>query len=93
VIDRITVIKLVSSFIHLHSTLSAINLIPFRFKGVDCGSPQAIINANPVFSTTLYGDTVRYECNLGYELVGNDILTCGSDQSWAGVTPACQGRN
>ena len=72
--------------------LSVINIISFLIKGVDCGTPQTVINANPVFSTTLYGDTVTYACSLGYELVDNGILTCGSDRNWAGVTPACQGR-
>ena len=35
------------------------------------------------------GDTVTYTCISGYELVGADTLTCGSDGKWSPEPPVC----
>ncbi|XP_078683131.1 uncharacterized protein LOC144917204 isoform X5 [Branchiostoma floridae x Branchiostoma belcheri] len=37
----------------------------------------------------LYGDTVTFSCNEGYELIGSENRTCQADQSWSGVQPNC----
>ncbi|XP_078682391.1 P-selectin-like [Branchiostoma floridae x Branchiostoma belcheri] len=37
----------------------------------------------------LYGDTVIFSCNEGYEPIGSENRTCQSDQSWSGVQPNC----
>ncbi|XP_019617776.1 PREDICTED: sperm receptor for egg jelly-like [Branchiostoma belcheri] len=37
----------------------------------------------------LYGDTVTFSCNKGYEPIGSENRTCQSDQSWSGVQPNC----
>ena len=35
------------------------------------------------------GDTATYTCISGYELVGTDTLTCGSDGMWSPDPPVC----
>ena len=35
------------------------------------------------------GDTATYTCNSGFELVGADTLTCGSDGMWSPDLPVC----
>ncbi|KAK7507523.1 hypothetical protein BaRGS_00001458, partial [Batillaria attramentaria] len=37
-----------------------------------------------------YNDEIRYFCNLGYELSGNNPLTCDSTGQWNFATPQCQ---
>ncbi|XP_078682392.1 polycystin-1-like protein 2 [Branchiostoma floridae x Branchiostoma belcheri] len=37
----------------------------------------------------LYGNTVTFSCNEGYELIGSENRTCQADQSWSGVQPNC----
>ncbi|KAI8510781.1 hypothetical protein Bbelb_116970 [Branchiostoma belcheri] len=37
----------------------------------------------------LYGDTVTFSCNEGYELVGSENRTCHTNQSWSGAQPIC----
>ncbi|XP_078661435.1 CUB and sushi domain-containing protein 3-like [Branchiostoma floridae x Branchiostoma belcheri] len=37
----------------------------------------------------LYGDTVTFSCNEGYELIGSENRTCQADQTWSGVQPNC----
>ncbi|XP_066283044.1 sushi, von Willebrand factor type A, EGF and pentraxin domain-containing protein 1-like [Branchiostoma lanceolatum] len=41
-------------------------------------------------TSNLYGDTVTFECNVGYQLVGSQTLTCQSDQQWSGAPPYCE---
>ena len=35
------------------------------------------------------GDIATYTCNSGFELVGADTLTCGSDGMWSPDPPVC----
>ncbi|KAI8510717.1 hypothetical protein Bbelb_116330 [Branchiostoma belcheri] len=37
----------------------------------------------------LYGDTVTFFCDEGYELIGSENRTCRADQTWSGVQPNC----
>ncbi|NXI35452.1 C4BPA protein, partial [Galbula dea] len=37
-----------------------------------------------------YKDTVMFECDAGYFLVGADIITCGENNSWTPPAPTCE---
>ena len=39
-----------------------------------------------------YGDTARAECFKGYNMIGNNVLTCSEDQTFAGV-PTCEDKD
>ena len=39
-----------------------------------------------------YGDTARAECFKGYNMIGNNVLTCSDDQTFTGV-PTCQDKD
>ena len=39
-----------------------------------------------------YGDTARAECFKGYNMIGNNVLTCSEDQSFSGV-PTCEDKD
>ena len=39
------------------------------------------------------GDTCSFTCNAGYELTGNDTMTCQSDGSWSGSNDVCRRGN
>ncbi|XP_035660141.1 CUB and sushi domain-containing protein 1-like [Branchiostoma floridae] len=40
--------------------------------------------------TNFYGDTVVFDCDVGYDLVGSQQRTCQSSQQWTGVQPYCE---
>ncbi|XP_078585766.1 sushi, von Willebrand factor type A, EGF and pentraxin domain-containing protein 1-like [Branchiostoma floridae x Branchiostoma japonicum] len=40
--------------------------------------------------TNFFGDTVTFDCDAGYNLVGSQSRTCQSDQGWSGVQPHCE---
>ena len=35
--------------------------------------------------------TATYSCNNGYNLIGNDTMTCQSNGYWSGQPPICEG--
>ncbi|GBN73443.1 Limulus clotting factor C [Araneus ventricosus] len=39
--------------------------------------------------TFLLGSTVSYECNDGYTMAGNPVLTCQSNRQWSSEKPNC----
>ena len=40
---------------------------------------------------TTEGNIVTFGCDEGYELLGNPVLSCGSDGFWIGAWPTCVG--
>ena len=41
---------------------------------------------------TTVGSTATYNCSTGYNIHGNVSLTCGSDGTWSGSPPTCEGK-
>ena len=61
-----------------------------------CGAPPNLFNGRvisqsfPRGSQSSGGDTITYDCNTGYALVGNSVVTCDRFTGrWSGV-PICQ---
>ncbi|XP_060618494.2 sushi, von Willebrand factor type A, EGF and pentraxin domain-containing protein 1 isoform X2 [Anolis sagrei] len=54
----------------------------------DMQSSSRAINTLPL-SGYLYGATIMYSCFLGYELLGNSVLSCQEDGMWNGSAPVC----
>ncbi|XP_078664783.1 sushi, von Willebrand factor type A, EGF and pentraxin domain-containing protein 1-like [Branchiostoma floridae x Branchiostoma belcheri] len=40
--------------------------------------------------TNYYGDTVMFDCDVGYNLHGDQYRTCQSNQGWSGGHPHCE---
>ncbi|XP_070558976.1 clotting factor C-like isoform X2 [Ptychodera flava] len=64
-----------------------------------CDSPQRLVQDRPNLDITfsrvqedgvyLESDTVALGCLTGYQLTGNDVITCSEDGQWAGQLPSC----
>ena len=46
---------------------------------------------NIVLNNPQPGDTVRFTCGDGYELIGSEIRTCLDTDVWNGEAVSCQG--
>ncbi|XP_052811571.1 neurogenic locus notch homolog protein 1-like [Mya arenaria] len=56
----------------------------------DCGPVANITNGLALYSPgTLYGATVIYTCNDGYEVTGDTSRACLADGTWGGSQPSC----
>ena len=52
---------------------------------VDYGSVSPVKSFYPV------KEVVTYTCNHGYNLTGNSVLKCTTDDIWNGTAPYCSG--
>ena len=59
--------------------------------GVDCGTLPNPANGQVSHTTgTTFGQTATYNCNTGYNLVGDSTRTCQDTGQWGGSAPNCQ---
>ena len=59
---------------------------------VDCmAAPAAPTNGSSDAGSqgTVFGETVTYACDTGYELVGSTTTTCQATGSWSNAAPVC----
>ncbi|XP_071964677.1 CUB and sushi domain-containing protein 3-like isoform X2 [Antedon mediterranea] len=57
---------------------------------VDCGDPGLPANGFRSGLTTTYNSVVSYICNTGYDIIGEQIITCQSDGTWTDNVPTCK---
>ena len=60
------------------------------FNQANCRSPGNFNHGLKIGNNYTHGKTVRYFCNLGYALEGEDQLTC-EDGKWNAAIPKCKG--
>ncbi|XP_041439963.1 CUB and sushi domain-containing protein 2 isoform X1 [Xenopus laevis] len=58
-------------------------------KAITCPSPPDIPNGKAVGSDFLWGSSLTYTCQEGYQLSLPAVLTCESNRSWVGELPQC----
>ena len=58
--------------------------------GITCPDLENPANGAVTVNGMNPGDTATYTCISGYELVGADTLTCGSDGMWSPEPPMCR---
>ncbi|XP_052257236.1 sushi, von Willebrand factor type A, EGF and pentraxin domain-containing protein 1-like isoform X1 [Dreissena polymorpha] len=57
---------------------------------VSCEAPAAVENGFYAGRSYFYQDSVTYECENCYRLVGDDTLTCQSNRKWSVLPPLCE---
>ena len=62
----------------------------YFFAEVNCGSPPIVDNSERHVLGHSYNDTVTYTCDVGYELVGDDLVICLVAGHWS-MPPVCKG--
>ena len=58
-------------------------------KPIDCGKPSEPRNGEAVYAQTVFKSSIRYICNQGYELSGNEVSVCQASGSYSGSVPTC----
>ena len=58
---------------------------------VDCGSLASPTNGQVSLTTTTFGSTATYECDTGFNLIGDMERTCQENGQWTGGAPTCEG--
>ncbi|XP_032960426.1 CUB and sushi domain-containing protein 1 [Rhinolophus ferrumequinum] len=54
-----------------------------------CGDPGVPAYGQRTGSSFLHGDTLTFECQAAFELVGERVITCQQNNQWSGNKPSC----
>jgi len=55
-----------------------------------CGNPGVPSNGQKNSSSYQYGNSIKFECNVGYTLQGSAVRTCQNNGLWTGTQPTCE---
>ncbi|KAH3836216.1 hypothetical protein DPMN_109587 [Dreissena polymorpha] len=56
----------------------------------DCGPLLAPTSGIVAYANSSFGSSAWYQCNTGYDMVGNGVRDCLSNATWSGQPPVCQ---
>ena len=60
---------------------------------MNCGNLGSPLFGSIDIQLTTFGATVKYSCNVGYNLIGSTTRQCLSNGTWSNVAPTCQSKN
>jgi CUB/sushi domain-containing protein len=64
----------------------------FPFSEIEkggCDDPGIPAYGKRTGSSFLHGDTLTFECQAAFELVGERVITCQQNNQWSGNKPSC----
>ena len=64
----------------------------FSLTERSCGNPGVPNNGKKNSSSYQYGNSIKFECNVGYTLQGSAVRTCEDNGLWTGTQPTCQSK-
>ena len=56
---------------------------------VKCSDPGIPENGQRFHTNFLFGSIVKYSCDIGYNIVGNDTIICSENGQWNTTIPIC----
>ena len=57
---------------------------------INCGAPSSPDNGSVTGRNFNFNRRVKYQCDIGYTLVGEEIRTCTAIGDWSGIDPVCE---
>lgn len=63
--------------------------LPTEIDKESCGDPGTPLYGYQDGSGFLNGDVLRFECQFGFELIGERMITCQNNNQWSANIPIC----
>lgn len=73
----------------LFPSLIPLLLSPTEIDKESCGDPGTPLYGYQEGSGFLNGDVLRFECQFGFELIGERMITCQNNNQWSANIPIC----
>lgn len=67
----------------------ALQLSPTEIDKESCGDPGTPLYGYQEGSGFLNGNVLRFECQFGFELIGERMITCQNNNQWSANIPIC----
>lgn len=67
------------------------NLMFIVFVAMDCGSLSVPMNGSSSGNSTVFPNSVHFQCDPGFLLNGSAIRTCQANGTWGGLESLCIG--
>ena len=79
-------------FISNESNLSNLFSVFISYLAVNCGVLAIPLNGSMIGTETVFPETLRFECDNGFDLVGSSKRQCLPSEKWSGRQPSCRGK-
>lgn len=63
------------------------------FPAVDCGPLSVPVNGSSSGDSTVFPNSLLFNCDPGFILSGSTIRTCQPNGTWSGFSTICGGRS
>lgn len=80
---------LILHFSSFSSLLPPLPPSPTEIDKESCGDPGTPLYGYQEGSGFLNGDVLRFECQFGFELIGEKMITCQNNNQWSANIPIC----
>jgi len=65
------------------------DLYTVRFHSPDCGSKPSLMHGSYQGASTTFPSSATAHCDTGYDLSGNDTVTCQTSGTWSRIQATC----
>ena len=56
-----------------------------------CSPLMTPLNGHINYNSTTFSSLAYYSCNIGYKIIGTNVLQCVEEGLWNNTPPTCQG--
>lgn len=69
-----------------------ISFINSLLAAVDCGRLSVPLNGSSYGDLTVFPESIRFSCNIGFIMSGSRVRNCQSNGTWSGTDTICNGK-
>ena len=88
----INIFRHVVHILYISRAFACLVLMYHMISAVDCGPLSVPMNGSSAGDSTVFPNSVHFNCDSGFILNGSIRRTCQANGTWSGVPTVCNGR-